>query len=57
MKPIHAKWVIGLYDYLRNETDSIKKSFSKPGITAAIYEEIEGADPFSDLDWHKHESV
>ena len=57
MKPIHAKWVIGLYDYLRNETDSIKKSFSKAGITAAIYEEIEGADPFSDLDCHKNESV
>ena len=50
MKPIHAKWVIWLYDYPRNETDSIKKSFSKAGITAAIYEEIEGADPFADLD-------
>ena len=25
MKPIHAKWVIGLYDRLRNDTDLIKK--------------------------------
>ena len=50
MKPIHAKWVIGLYDRLRNDTDLIKKSFVEAGITAAIQEEIEPKDPYADLD-------
>ena len=51
MKPIHAKWVIGLYDRLRNDTDLIKKSFVEAGITAAIQEEIEPKYPYTDLDW------
>ena len=50
MKPIHARWVIGLYDYLRNQSDCIKESFDKAGIVEAVYGEIEGADPFADLD-------
>ena len=36
MKPVHAKWVIGLYDHLRNSSDIITKGFEKAGITEAI---------------------
>lgn len=50
MKPIHANWVIGLYDYLRNQRETIQKSFEQSGITDAVYGSIEGADPFEDLD-------
>ena len=50
MKHIHARWVIGLYDYLRNQSDCIKESFDKAGIVEAVYGEIEGVDPFADLD-------
>ena len=50
MNPIHARWVIGLYNYLRNQSNCIKESFDKAGIVEAVYGEIEGADPFADLD-------
>ena len=53
MKPIHANWVIGLYDYLRNQRETIQKSFEQSGITDVVYGSIEGADPFEDLDWYK----
>ena len=50
MKPIHAQWIIGLYDRLRNDVELTKKSFKEAGITSAIEEEIEPVDPFKDLD-------
>ena len=50
IKPIHAQWVIGLYDYLRNKTDFIIKGFEIAGITEAINFDLEPEDPFTDLD-------
>ena len=50
IKPIHAQWVIGLYDYLRNKTDLIIKGFEIAGITEAINFDLEPEDPFTDLD-------
>ena len=50
IKPIHAQWVIGLYDYLRNKTDLIIKGFEIAGITEAINCDLEPEDPFTDLD-------
>ena len=51
MKPIHARWLIGLYDYLRNNPDSHKKGFKLAGIDEALDAEfeIEPEDPFHDL--------
>ena len=50
MKSIHAQWIIGPYDRLRNDFELTKKSFKEAGITLAIEEEIEPVDPFKDLD-------
>ena len=50
MKLIHAQWIIGLYDRLRNDVELTKKVFKEAGITSAIEVEIEPADPFKDLD-------
>ena len=50
MKPVHAKWVIGLYDHLRNSSALMTKEFEKAGITEAIESELDLEDPFADLD-------
>ena len=50
MKLIHAQWIIGLYDRLRNNVELTKKSFKETGINLAIEEEIEPVDLFKDLD-------
>ena len=48
MKPIHAQWIVRLYDCLRNDVELTRKSFKEAGIT--IEEEIEPIDPFKNLD-------
>ena len=50
MKPIHAQWIVGLYDRFRNVVEWTKKSFKEAGITSAIEEEIEPVDLFKNLD-------
>ena len=50
MKPIHARWIIGLYDHLRNSQEVIIKGFETAGISEAIRLELDPDDPFSDLD-------
>ena len=50
MKHIHAQWIIGLYDRLKNNVELTKKSFKDARITSAIEEEIEPIDLFKDLD-------
>ena len=45
MKPIHAQWIIGLYDRLSSDVELTKKSFKEAGINLAIEEEIEPVDP------------
>ena len=49
MKPIHARWVAGLYDHIRNKPDMIRKGFEMAGIVEAINKELEPEDPFEDL--------
>lgn len=45
MKPIHVKWIIDLYDRLRNDPEMVKKKkFKEPGITSAIEEDIDPVD-------------
>ena len=48
LKPIHAHWLIGLYDYmyLRNKDNTIRKGFE----TAGLNTELEPEDPFQDID-------
>ena len=36
MKPIHARWVIGLYDKLRNSEKMIENGFKAAAITEAL---------------------
>jgi len=50
LKPIHANWLIGLYDYLCNNQDVIRKGFEEAGINEALSIELEPEDPFHDLD-------
>ena len=49
MKPIHARWLAGLYDHIRNKPDLIRKGFEMAGIVEAINKELEPEDPFEDL--------
>ena len=36
MKPIHARWLVVLYDNLRNKPDVIRKGFEIAGIVEAV---------------------
>ena len=51
MKPIHARWVIGLYDKLRNSEKMIENGFKAAAITEALDPEKDFGeeDPFSHL--------
>ena len=51
LKPVHARWLISLYDYFRNQPELIIKGFEQAGISDAIHIEIESEDPFEDLLW------
>ena len=50
IKPIHAKWLLGLSDHLRNSFDTIIKRFAKVGIKDELVMELPLEDPFADLD-------
>ena len=49
MKPIHARWVIGLYDKLQNSEQMTENGFITATITEALDPEkdFEEEDPFS----------
>ena len=49
LKPIHARWLISIYDFFRNPPELIIKGFEKAGIIDAINLELETEDPFEDL--------
>ena len=36
LKPLHAKWVVEMYDYLKQESESITKGFVKVGTMEAL---------------------
>ena len=50
IKPLHAHWLIGLYDHMRNNPKMIKKGFEVAGINDAFTTELEPEDPVEDLD-------
>ena len=50
IKPIHAKWLLSLYDHLANSSDTIIKGFAMAGIKDALMMELPLEDPFADLD-------
>ena len=50
IKPLHAHWLIGLYDHRRNNPNMIKKGFELAGINDALTTELEPEDPFQDQD-------
>ena len=51
MKPIHARWVITLYDKLRNSEKVIENGFTAAAITEALdpQKDFEDEDPFKYL--------
>ena len=49
MKPIHARWLVGLYNHLRNKPEVIRKGFEMAGIVEAVTKEPEPEDLFEDL--------
>ena len=50
LKPIHRRWLLGLYDHLRNNKEIIINGFENDGITEAVTQELPDEDPFADLD-------
>ena len=48
IKPIHAKWLFGLYDHLRNSSETIIKGFEMAGIKDTLEIEFPSEDPFAD---------
>ena len=36
LKPLHAKWIVETYEYLKKQNETILKGFDKAGITDAI---------------------
>ena len=50
MKPIHARWIISLYDKFRNSDEVVIKAFQMASITeASTNEKMEEDDSFSHL--------
>ena len=49
-KPIQVKWLLGIYDHLRNTSDTIIKKFIMAGIKDALKMELPLEDRFGDLD-------
>ena len=49
LKPIHGRWLLALYDHLRNNKEIIINDFESAGITEAVTQELPDEDPFADL--------
>ena len=52
IKPIHGKWLLGLYDHLKSSPTMIIKGFEMAGIKEALEIRLPSADSFADLE-HK----
>ena len=53
MHHLHARWLLGMYDYMLNSGDFIRKGFKIAGIDDAINLELVPEDPFEDLKMFK----
>ena len=49
MKPIHTPWLVGLYDYLQNKPDVIRKGFEMAVTVEAVTKVLDPEDPIQDL--------
>ena len=49
LKPIHGRWLLGLYDHLQNNKEIIINGSESAGITEAATQELPDEDPFADL--------
>ena len=49
IKSIYVKWLLGLYDQLRNSSDTIINWFAMDGIKDVLMMELPLEDPFADL--------
>ena len=36
LKPLHARWIVEMFDYLKQQNESIVNGFDKAGITEAV---------------------
>ena len=36
LKPLHARWIVDMYTYLKQQKESILNGFDKAGITEAV---------------------
>ena len=36
LKPLHAKWIVEMYGYLKQQKESVVKGFEKAGILEAV---------------------
>ena len=36
LKPLHARWIFEMFDYLKQQNESIVDGFNKAGITEAV---------------------
>ena len=50
LKPIHGRWLLELYDHLRNNNKIVINGFESAGITEAVTQELPDEDPFANLD-------
>ena len=48
LKPIHGRWLLGLYDHLQNNKEIIINGFESTGITEAVTQKLPDEDPFAD---------
>ena len=48
VKPLHAKWVVKFYDYIRSKPDIVRNGWIKAKITECINKKME-VDPFKGL--------
>ena len=45
IKPLHAKWIVKFYDYLKSKPDIVINGWRKSGIIEKLDEDID-LDPF-----------
>lgn len=41
IKPLHAKWIVDLYNFLKNDKENIRNDFSAVGIPAAFKDVVQ----------------
>ena len=46
VKPLHAKWAVKFYDYIRSKPEIVINGWRKSGIVEKLKENVE-LDPFS----------